>query len=182
MFPVVNDAMIDAETLGTKAGCVILSIGAAMYSLNGSGHIGGTFYCNIDPEDCKRHGLTVDPETVAWWDKQSEQARAHLLENRLPLFDALLLFLQWWSNNRAEKFWCQGAGFDAPIMEAAFNAVGLSAPWKFWNVRDTRTAYDILDFNPYSLKRGGTYHNALDDALHQIRCVQTAFEAFPPHK
>lgn len=169
----MTNVMLDLETLGKSAGCAILSIGTTVFDPRGDGH-GDKFYLNVDRNDCLRHGLTSDPSTVAWWAEQSQAAQDHLLHDQRPLFDSLLIFLQWWGMVGGEKVWCQGATFDAPVMQTAFEAVGLAAPWKFWNVRDTRTVYDIQGFNPYSVQRVGTYHNALDDAIHQVKCVQTA--------
>lgn len=67
------------------------------------------------------------------------------------------------------KPWGNGSTFDITILEAWFNAVGVRCPWKFWNVRDVRTAVDLLGINPKEFTRDGTYHNALDDCLHQIK-------------
>ena len=36
-------------------------------------------------------------------------------------------------------------------------------------MRDVRTAVDLLGINPKEFTRDGTYHNALDDCLHQIK-------------
>lgn len=55
------------------------------------------------------------------------------------------------------------------VLSMGFNAVGVRCPWKFWNVRDVRTAVDLLGINPKEFTRDGTYHNALDDCLHQIK-------------
>lgn len=71
--------------------------------------------------------------------------------------------------------WSQGANFDEVLLSCAMRAVKVVPPWKFSDARDTRTAYDIAGFNSYAVKRAGTYHNALDDAKHQARCVQGAY-------
>ncbi len=72
--------------------------------------------------------------------------------------------------------WSHGANFDEPLWTAAAAAVGQGVPWKFWNVRCTRTAFDLRNFDPKSIAREGTHHNALDDAKHQARCVQAAMK------
>lgn len=90
--------------------------------------------------------------------------------------EALASFVQWLRDNRCEKFWCQGATFDPVILEFALSHYGLSLPWKFWNVRDTRTAYDVLGFNAKSVPREGVYHSALDDCKHQIKCLRMAMK------
>lgn len=45
----MEDMMIDIETLGTRPGSVILSVGAVMFDRHGVGH-GETFYMNVERE------------------------------------------------------------------------------------------------------------------------------------
>lgn len=174
----MKDIMVDIETLGVKPGCVIMSIGAVSFNPKKLGSVGQKkFYANIDPQDSISRGFHTEKGTVEWWKKQSEEAKQHLIENRQPIETVVTDFIDWWRKQKGEKIWCQGANFDAPLLEAVFEKLELKAPWKFWNVRDTRTIYDMCDFNPYSIKREGTYHDALDDCLHQIKCVQTAWSS-----
>jgi len=170
----MKDVMGDIETLGKKPGCVILSIGAAMFDPRDEGH-GDTFYRNIDLSSSLMAGFDFDPSTLTWWQKQSKQASEGLGQDAVKIEDALFDFVDWFNANKGGKFWCQGLTFDVPIMEAAMEKFDISPPWKFWNVRDTRSAYDICGFNDRSIKRNGTYHNALDDSIHQIACLQTAY-------
>ncbi len=81
----------------------------------------------------------------------------------------------WWRKSKAVFVWGQGANFDPVLWEASLHLLGMRPPWKFWDVRCTRTAYDMGGFSPFSVKRVGTYHNALDDAKHQVTCVQRAY-------
>lgn len=165
----MNHCMLDLETFGTKPGSVLRSIGAVAFNLKGE--IGSEFYRNIDKASCVKVGLTTDPATEKWWSQQSPEAQASLQEDPRPLDEVVDAFHGWWRANKLTKVWAQGANFDPPMWEAAAVARGTVAPWKFYNVRDTRTAYDIGQFDPFPLKREGTYHNALDDAKHQVRCV-----------
>lgn len=166
--------MLDIETLGTKPGSIILSIGACTFEPHGGG-VNDAFYTNVCPTDSRdNYGLRSDPSTVEWWKNQSVEAKAHLTSNRRVLPLALSEFAKWFEDVGGEQVWCQGATFDVPLMEAAYSAVKQHTPWKFWNVRDTRTVYDVFGFDAKSVERAGTYHNALDDARHQVKCVQGA--------
>lgn len=169
----MSDIMIDIETLGKKHGCIILSIGAVVFDPRGTGH-GDKFYANIRSDTCEQVGLVAEPDTVAWWSTQPQEAKEALKENQIPLQSALYQFVTWWNANAGVNAWCQGLNFDIPILQGAFEACGMIVPWDYWAVRDTRTAYDLCGFDPYSIKRQGVYHKADDDCLHQIRCVQTA--------
>lgn len=105
---------------------------------------------------------------------QAKAAQDALLTDPQPLTDALLQFTGWFTTFKGQRVWSQGGNFDEPLLSACYHAVGMKAPWKFWDSRDTRTVYDLNGFNDKTLKRAGTYHNALDDAKHQIACVAAA--------
>lgn len=170
----MKDVMIDLETLGTKPGCVILSIGAVPFDPYQQHLFQNEFKIDINIFDSLMQGLKIDQNTVEFWQKQDIKARDAFVVCGDYLYYTLNKFTEWFNANELEKVWCQGATFDVPILQAAYEALGLQVPWKFWNVRDTRTAYDICDFDPRSVTRTGIYHNALDDARHQVKCVQVA--------
>lgn len=165
--------MLDLETFGTQPGCVIRSIGACVFDPHGDGYR-QSFYFNIDHQSCVDAWLTVNPDTEKWWNKQSIEAQNALLVDPKPLLTVATAFREWWFAVKAVKVWAQGSNFDPALWEEASRRVGVKIPWQLWNTRDTRTVYDVNDFNDKSLSRNGTYHNALDDCIHQVRCVQTA--------
>lgn len=168
----MTDVMFDLETYGKAAGCAIRSVGAVFFDMHGN--FGPEFYRNVELQSCLDVGLTVDPETKAWWEKQSKEAQNSLLVEQRPLKEVVSEFANWLKAKGGQRIWAQGATFDPPIWDAACTALGKQVPWKFWDVRDTRTAYDLYNFDPRSVVREGTHHNALEDAKHQAVCVQTA--------
>ena len=168
----MKDVMLDLETFGLNPGCAVRSIGAVIFDPKGG--VGRTFYKNICQDSCKDAKLTSDPRTIDWWAQQSAAAQDIFAVDPQKLVNVVTQFAYWFNSNKIERVWAQGANFDPGIWEAACRSIGHAAPWKFWNVRDTRTAYDLFKFNEKSIKREGTYHNALDDAKHQVKCVQTA--------
>lgn len=135
------------------------------------------FYHNIDRASCEAIGLHVDPSTEKWWSEQSQEAQAALLTDCRPFAEVATAFHKFFKDNGGELIWCQGANFDAVLWEAAVAKAWPSksfVPWRFWNVRDTRTVYDLAELDTKTIERAGTYHNALDDSLHQIACVTAA--------
>lgn len=172
--PAMSNVQLDLETFGTKPGSVIRSIGACEFDPHGEG-IGETFYANICDKSCEAVGLVKDADTVSWWSKQTKQAQDSLTFDQRPLEDVVKDFHIWFRKVRGIFVWSQGANFDQPLWEAAACAVGQTVPWKFWNSRCTRTAYDIGSFDPRSIRRSGVAHNALNDAIHQSHCVQAAY-------
>ncbi len=168
------NVMLDLETWGKSPGCAIRSIGAVEFDPI-SGEVGAEFYANVDDESCKVVGLVKDPDTVKWWDDQPQQARDALKEKKQDIVTISHNFTAWFRGVRGMFVWSQGANFDEPIMSAVFRATGMKTPWRFYNARDTRTVYDVARFDPRSVRRTGTHHNALDDARHQVRLVQLAY-------
>ena len=172
----MTQIMFDLETFGTRPGSVLRSIGAAVFDPD-TGKVGDTFYANIDRASCEEAGLVVDPATEKWWSEQSREAQQALLVDCRPLIEVVNDFHTFFRKNGGVQIWCQGANFDAVLWEAACDRLWPSKrvlPWKFWNVRDTRTCYELAGFDDKSMPRSGTYHNALDDSLHQIACVSQA--------
>lgn len=175
--------MLDLETLGVLPGCAIRSIGAVTFELNANGKEAAnerTFYANISARSCLYARLHIEQGTDEWWNRQSPEALEGLKTDQKPLAQVATEFNTWCTHASSGilsdiRLWCQGANFDAVIWEFASRAVALPTPWKFYNVRDTRTLYALADFDPRSLPRAGTYHNALDDARHQAACCRAAW-------
>jgi exodeoxyribonuclease VIII len=178
--PPMDNVMIDLETLGRRAGCAILSIGAVAFDPD-SGKLGEEFYIVVDAMDqVAECGLHTDQSTIEWWEKQSVEAQQVLIESRsgkaLSLGDALVKFNQYLSqfNFTKVKVWGNGADFDNAIMASCYAAAGLEVPWSFWNNRCYRTLKGVVG-GP-KLTRQGTYHNALDDAKSQAQHALQLFK------
>ncbi len=172
--PTAINCMLDLETWGTRPGCAIRSVGAVMFDPH-TDEIGAEFYANVSDVSCREAKLHVDPDTAAWWARQTKQAQDALLTTPLTLTEVATAFDDWWRKNRGMFVWSHGANFDEPIWSAACHAIKRKVPWKFWDSRCTRTVYDVTGFNDKAVRRSGTYHNALDDAKHQALCVQRAY-------
>ena len=168
-----KSCMIDLETLGKKPGCVILSLGAVMFDPKTKA-LGPEFYEVISTKSCTKAGLIEDPSTVAWWDKQDIEARtviaqAQSAKTSKPIATVLKDFKEWMKTHSVEKggrwVWGNGASFDAPILEAAYDACSLITPWEFWGTMCYRSLKNLHPEIKHEF--GGTKHNALADAKHQ---------------
>lgn len=164
--------MLDIETLGTRAGSVITSIGAVQFSALG---LGREFYRRIDSTSCTEIGMTVDLETVNWWMLQGDEARAEMTRPGEPVTAVLEDFAGWIGGPDA-CIWGNGADFDNALVAEAYRRAGLSVPWKFWNNRCYRTVKSLLG-RDIRMEREGTHHNALDDARDQARHFLAIMEA-----
>jgi len=58
------------------------------------------------------------------------------------------------------------------IIENICRSLQQAVPWKFWDVRDTRTLFDLADVQVDVAGK----HNALTDAVAQARAVQQSYK------
>ena len=174
--------MLDLETLGTKPGCPILSIGACTFSAD-IHHVAYNFYVRIGLK-CYQYFRQFKPdmETMQWWEHQGQEARDEAFEGDTGLLQALGQFDQFlWKIREDAKMesgsqeypeiciWGNGAGFDNEILRAAYEMTGNHAiPWNFRNDRCFRTLKNLLA-TPTGVKFEGTKHNALHDARYQAQ-------------
>ena len=154
--------MADIETLGTRPGDTILSIGACMFTHEG---VTEKFYVTISGESSKAAGLRAQRSTIEWWAKQSAEAKAAAFKGEFALDVALDKFTAWLGNAETTLMYGNGANFDNALIAAAYRAVKKDPPWKFWNDRCYRTLAAM--FLDTKVERTGTYHHALDDAITQ---------------
>lgn len=184
-----GNMMLDLETLGKRAGCAVLSIGACMFDLGGD-RVGTAFEVYISPVESLKAGLTIDPETLAWWlaPEQAEAARVVLPKaaaSTVTPAQALRALFAWMESQEAAPRtalypWSRGANFDLPIIGAMAAAVGMEVPWPFYNERCQRTMMAWYDWAakvpkvaPATLK-----HSAAADADYQARALVAAHQAY----
>jgi len=167
-----SDVMIDLETLDVLPSATILTIGAIKFDPFGDDVREKTcekFYVKVDIDSCDRLGLTTSKDTINWWSQQSKAAQdeAFSTKDRIPVHEAInKLYKFCWG---AKRVWSHGAGFDIIILEHVFAKLNKKVPWSFWEVRDTRTLFDI-GINPE--RPPVLAHHALEDAWNQAVGVQ----------
>lgn len=171
----MNHGMIDLETYGLRAGCAFRSIAIVQFDPY-SDRVGEKFYANVTRASCEEIGMFVDPDTEKWWNRQSAEAQEVLTKDQVHIREAMERAWQFWLKMQLKYPWSQGANYDQPLIEEAWRLCGIKPPYKFWDSRCTRTAYGMSGFNVFSTKNPGIPHYALDDCLHQIRCVQSSFK------
>lgn len=170
-----TDIMIDLETLDVLPTATILTIGAVKFDPFGDDANEPQcekLYIKVDIDSCDAVGGTVSQSTLDWWASQSKEAQEAAFDpnDRVSIQDAMnQLYKFCWG---AKRVWSHGAGFDVIILENYFRKIGKAIPWQFWEVRDTRTIFDI-GINPE--RASITAHNALADAYDQALGVQKVF-------
>ena len=164
--------MVDLETLATSPNAQILTIGAVTFNPNGY-EVYDEFYLRVDVDSCSTLDTYVDDSTIKWWADQDKAAQDEAFDpnNRVDIKEAMEKFYKFCMGS--SRFWSHGAAFDIVILEHYFRNLGKPYPWNFWDVRDTRTLFDLgMDPEmPQAYK-----HHALEDARRQAIGVQTMFK------
>lgn len=168
-------AMLDTETLGTRPGVLILS--AAFVRFSDEAHCS----INFDIAQQQAAGMTIDQSTVDWWHKQDPHAWALATQNAVDVVSGLQYLSQWLDAavGADRLIWCHGATFDAPLLGALYERFNVPVPWQYWQVRDTRTLYDLagVDVKAFAVPPP---HVALNDAIGQTRAANEALKRLAP--
>lgn len=163
----MQQVMLDIETLGTSPGCIVPSIGAVVFTLDG---IKQDFHVHIDPLDSEKHGLFAQASTVMWWLDQPKEAQGALTAGTtLTLEKALRAFSADINWEKIDRVWCNGAAFDFPILKAAHGAIKMNLPWAYYKEMDFRTFKNLYakeDFKRMQVEPE-IKHDALADARAQ---------------
>jgi hypothetical protein len=159
------EIMIDTETLGTKPGACIVSIGAVRFTR--SDGLGEEFYVSVNVADAQDQGLDIDAGTVTWWLTQSSEARGQL--DGGVLLDTALRRLADFIPDGA-TIWANSPAFDCVLLQSAYRAVGRDCPWAYYQQEDYRTLRNELGFEEDD-STAGVKHNALADARRQTKAL-----------
>jgi len=166
----MQEVMIDIETLSTTPGGIIHQIGAMTFEAR-SGRCDAPLFLQPDIDDCLTCGLTVDQATVDWWAGKGGVSQSC----PRPLRDCLKALTDYIDIHQPRQVWAWGADFDRSMIDGAYKALGLEAPWPYWMTRDARTVHKLA-FPTWRPAKGEISHNALQDCRDQIRRVADAYQ------
>lgn len=163
--------MVDLETLDTKTSATILTLGAVRFDPYSSAPM-KELYLRVDLTSQDSLGCTVSDDTLNWWKQQDVSIMEEAFDprNRIPIHEVINQFhaLAW----NCDAFWSHGATFDLMILQNIYDRLGRTYPWNFWQMRDTRTLFDI-GHDPEMPQ--GSKHNALEDAKRQAIGVRNVY-------
>ena len=168
----MNEVMLDLETMGTGSNAAIIAIGAVRFD-TGTQETTDEFYEVVDLQSCVDFGLEIDPSTVMWWMRQSDEARKEFERRGEPLHVVLLNFEAWLGEDAV--VWGNGAAFDNTILANAYRKCAIKQPWMFWDDRCYRTMKCLYPEVPFV--RLGDHHNAVDDARSQAEHLMRIIQA-----
>jgi hypothetical protein len=191
MLTVGNDSKLygfDIETLGTKAGCVIVSAAFLVFDFNETKtfdeYVNDALYIKFSVKQQKDAGRKIDPDTLNWWKKQDDVVRRELMPSAkdVSLEEGSKQIIEYLaerginkgSEKRTYRF-CRGQDFDIPIMDDAMATVGMKLPGAFWNSRDIRSFISgaLMDLTATTLYKDDREYKTIPgfrmhDARHDI--------------
>lgn len=155
------DITLDFETLSLSAKAAPLQLSAIAWKRSDNVHPYEcesikklpvpVFRVNFDIRDAIYHGLDIDPNTVDWWSKQSEEAKKCVLgkSESFTIAECIGDFLFWLDDIKKETgennilIWIQGSDFDMPILKNLLCIAGQTKTFNdlvpYTNIRDART-------------------------------------------
>jgi exodeoxyribonuclease VIII len=175
--------MLDLETLSLRPDAAVIAIGAAIFDEQKVLHSEGW---SLDLATVNGH---VDMETLAWWLRQSDEAREAAFGGMLTPFNAAFGLKTFLAQHNPQEYWANDPEFDFVILKqwwARQNSLALadsrqlhigdyplggktylmSRSYRTIIAEAERLGYDTQFFR-------GMYvaHNPVDDAVSQARAV-----------
>ncbi len=162
--------MLDLETLSLRSNAAVIGIGVARV-FPGS-EVRKVFDELISPSklsivDSHFH---VDEKIIAWHNANTQALNRAYMDGEdggyvINKFTSCLALL---AQQQPLMIWCQGTDFDIPIITNYLQVYGLTAPWKYSNVRDLRTLAALFP----AQKPAGADHTAYADAAAQAGLLE----------
>ena len=157
------DVTFDFETCSLSPTAAVMSIGAVAWKRygkespffdEGDGVLrSSTFSAHVDLRSMFLNGFTFDQSTAEWWAKQSDEAKAALLDNDSdespcqPIDVVVNDFFGWIAYIKQKLgdedlcLWAQGTDFDPAILRNICYKLGIKFQIKHTQLRDHRTFY-----------------------------------------
>lgn len=176
---------LDIETLGTKPGSVIASIGAVIFDPKAGVQsaeelLGNSTKIVIDVNDSIDKGMLLSGDTIKWWMKQSDEARkATFFANPVLMVSAGQQLFEFVRKANKPFVWGNGANFDITLLEAFLDKVQLNYPWHYTKVRCLRTLRAVAPFSYDDMPKNNLAHDCLADAIYQAQNIQLIAEKNP---
>jgi len=177
--------MLDLETLGLEPGCGIIQVGLAAFNTVNPQLITYSKRWDISTEENLMLGFTSNPATMRWWKEEQEgipQGRFYERRYRnmaYTLAEVGSVLDDYWYNHGFHSIWAKPATFDFPILNAAYDKLGVERPrilrsenFRYWNCWQTlkntilAATPDLNKLPPFNDK---VEHDAQMDAILQAK-------------
>lgn len=163
--------MIDIESLGTKAGAPVVTMGACLFDPyscdSGEALMERSLLIRVDIADSIKYSdigsnLEDAGRTIRWWFEQDDAAIKALVTGDAVSMQEALIKLWRFCHERAgfvdkeffhglsslprtNRYWAKDPDFDMQLMRHYYEHPDLKAkmPWDFWACRSVRTVQDL---------------------------------------
>jgi len=168
--------MVDIETTSVSPNAGIWQIGACVFNED---HVGYFFHTlNVYAIDNDKYHW--DRNTIEWQiqHNSTEWNVANEIPNDTTMWEFLERFSKWILEQKKNfnksklAIWSKGSYFDIPILENAFKTENISLPWRYNEIYDARTIFNLTG---HVMPRFDGAHNALNDARHQAAELEKVF-------
>jgi hypothetical protein len=168
-------AMVDIETLATSPRAVILTVGCVKFDPYTTTIPHSDFYHRLDIDAQTAMGREINDDTLGWWSQQAKhvQEEAFSDENRTNLTQFAQEFNKYLVG--VDKIWYHGANFDMVLIENLFDQLQHGRTWQFYQLRDSRTLFELMPTDPRKDFDQSNLHNSLEDSRVQARAVQRTY-------
>lgn len=158
--------IIDIETLGRRNDTAVTQVGIVIADENFD--VLDSYLIQVTPDAWNTCDRTFTGETLLWWMEQKNtpisKKPTHTVQSYKYLVDKLYQIFDRY-NTEDTTIWTKGS-MDLFCIKDLCEYFDMNTPWEFWQPRDIRTAKEFI-------KEWKTFennnHNALDDALNQLR-------------
>ena len=184
-----NHISFDIETLGTKPGSVIASVGAVVFDpkagiQSAEELMSNAFKVLIDIRESIAKGMDVSGDTISWWMQQSDAARNATFNPKdktdVRTLDTAAINIASFVRSVDKPFvWGNGASFDISLMEAMFDVVDRKYPWAYTRIRCLRTLKNVAQYDEAAIPKNELPHDCLADAIYQAQVIQAIAAANP---
>lgn len=172
--------MVDTESLGLGAKCVVTQMALLAFDLDDPTEYLAMEeqFLPITPQTTIKR--TIDGDTVLWWMKQADAARAMFERNSGNDFPELIALTQHFFDHIASiiedaaevEIWARGTDHDISILKSLSEDLGVKLPWRYDSVRDLRTLMSAAGVGKKDVAErvGNIPHHALSDCKYQLDC------------
>lgn len=158
------NVMCDLESLGTKSGCVILSV--ALVPFHTKVHI-EPLYVKIDVDSSLAAGLTYDEDTIKWWGTLPAGVFEESTNGTTSVHDAFNMIHAYVKGLPGNPLiHGTGSDFDNVILQDTFEHLGIECPWDHRQNACFRTLRRLFK-NKVNYVKPAMSHSALEDAKAQ---------------
>ena len=177
----ILNIMVDLETASIKENAAILSWAMVAFTTDGSECNIEPFYRTVNLTSCFMAGMDIDRGTQDWWQQQSPESRAAILQADGENIFSVSYDAHCWLSALAESYdlymWCRGIDFDLPKIEWCFRKfLEQNAPYKYYHKMDVRTVLEFMQIDQSAFPFEGIKHHSVDDCRHDIKMVQKAYQ------